>query len=362
MLADHSGGSCDGATRQPLVAGFRLLTIAAIERESELVSSFWLAAPDGEMLPEPVAGQFLPIAVDVPEHGILRRTYTISGHEDGRYRISIKRERLPGKPEGRVSNFVHERWRVGSAVSTGMPQGQFVLDGSSTRPVLMLAGGIGITPLLAMLRALARSEPMRRVVLVIGARNGGDDPFRDEIARLRGAMPGLRTHTRYSDPGAADVVEPGNTGFIDETLLASLLPDRDVDVYLCGPAPFMAAMDRGLSTLGVPRSRIRSEAFGPASLERHHAPEPVSGLAPVVTFALSGIAAPFDAKAHNLLEFAEDIGLSPPFSCRSGHCGACATRKVSGAVRYLDPPTAAIGADEILLCCALPDGAVTIDA
>lgn len=183
----------------PLVAGYRRLTIAAIERESELVSSFWLAAPDGATLPAPVAGQFLPIAVEPPGHGVLRRTYTISGYKDGRYRLSIKRERSPGKPEGRVSNFVHDQWRVGSTVSAGLPQGDFVLDRSSARPIVMLAGGIGITPLLAMLRALSVAEPDRRVVLISAARHVHDHPFRGEVASLRARMRNLTTHTRYSE-------------------------------------------------------------------------------------------------------------------------------------------------------------------
>jgi ferredoxin-NADP reductase len=137
---------------KPLADGHRLLTVAAVEPETELVTSYWLASPDRAALPAPAAGQFLPIAVDAPRHGVLRRSYTISACEAGRYRLSIKRERLPGQPLGRVGNHVHDHWAVGDRISAGAPQGQFVLDRASRRPIVLLAGGIGITPLLAMLR------------------------------------------------------------------------------------------------------------------------------------------------------------------------------------------------------------------
>lgn len=352
--------------RKPLVDGHRLLTIAAIEPEAELVTSFWLAALDGAGLPEPVAGQFLPIAVDVPGHGILRRTYTISGYEAGRYRLSIKRERLLGQLEGRVSNYVHDHWAVGDRVSAGAPQGGFVLDAESRRPILMLAGGIGITPLLSMLRELAARDPNRRVVLIVGVRHQRDHPFRHEIGELGRKMPNLTIHVRYSEriEGGPDPKTADSFGFVDEALLRTLLPGQDTDVYLCGPAPFMNAMDRAIAALGVPDARVRFEAFGPATIERRRQPtsvkEPMG--APLVTFAQSGVSAPFDPRALNLLEFAEDLGISPPFSCRSGSCGSCATRKLAGTVRYMQEPTAQVGTGEVLLCCAVPDGAVSLDA
>ena len=370
-LSPHLAGTGDWPSPEPenppLVDGFRTLAIAAIERESALVSSFWLASPDGSALPEPVAGQFLPIAVDIPGHGVQRRTYTISGFADGRYRLSIKRERPPGNPEGRVSGFAHDHWRVGALVSAGAPQGDFVLDRTSSRPILMLAGGIGITPLLAMLRALSTHEPDRKAVLVTAARHADDHAFQAEIAALGGKMPNLTLHTRYSEPDVASPIRPDSVGFVDAALLEALLPGTDADVYLCGPAPFMTAMDQALSRLGVAEARIRHEAFGPATLERRRPPprseasQVVPQEAALVTFAQSGVTAPFDRRALNLLEFAEDQGLSPPFSCRSGSCGSCATRKLAGRVRYIDAPSAVIGEDEVLLCCALPDGAVTLD-
>ena len=348
----------------PLAVGHRFLTIVAIEPESELVASYWLAAPDGTALPEPAAGQYLPISVDVSGHGLLRRTYTISAYDAGRYRLSIKRERLPGQPPGRASNHIHDSWTVGDWITAGVPQGLFVLDDASTRPIVLLAGGIGITPLLAMLRELATHEPTREAALIMGMRHHRDHPFQNEVAGLARLMPNLTVHVRYSQrlADAGDGRASESYGLLDEALLRQLLPGPDVDVYLCGPGPFMNAMDQGLAALGVADERVRYEAFGPARIERRRKqasePEPTSHM---VDFARSGISAPFDHRALNLLEFAEDLGVNSPSSCRSGSYGTCATRKLSGEIRYAEEPTAVVAEDEVLLCCALPSGPVSLE-
>jgi ferredoxin-NADP reductase len=348
-----------------MVASHQLLRVVAVVPESDLVTSYWLAPADRASLAAPVAGQFLPIAVDVPGHGVLRRNYTISGWEANRYRLSIKRERLAGLPPGRVSNHIHDHWTVGYRFSAGTPQGGFVLDSVSMRPIVMLAGGIGVTPLLAMLRALAVCEPGRQVVLIIAARHNREHPFRMEVAGLARRMPNLSVHVRYSEPSgqAPGGQAPDSFGFVDEALLRDLMPASDPDVYLCGPAPFMDAMVRALTALGVPEARIRSETFGPASIERRRqrVSPPDSGTEPIVSFAGSQVEAPFGRQAFNLLEFAEDLGLSPAFACRSGSCGSCAARVLSGAVRYVEEPTAVVAEDEVLLCCALPAGPLSLD-
>lgn len=241
-----------------LVDGHRTLTLAAVEQESELVTSYWLALADGTALRTPVPGQYLPISVDVPG-------YTISAYEAGRYRLSIKRERLPNRPPGRVSNHVYDNWAVGDLISAGVPQGHFVLDKTSSRPIVLLAGGIGVTPLLAMLRELAIRESARKVVLILAMRHRHDHPFQSEVVNLASRMPNLTVHVRYSERllGVESGKAPNSYGLVDEALLRDLVPSPGVDVYLCGPVPFMNAMDQGLAALGVPDERIRYESFGP---------------------------------------------------------------------------------------------------
>lgn len=360
-----TGRAAAAAAGHVLADEQQLLAVVAVERDCDHVTSFWLASANGTTLPAPVAGQYLPITVSVPGHGVLRRTYTISAYQDGRYRLSIKSERTPGRPPGKVSNYVNGHWAVGSLVSAGSPRGHFVLDSSSSRLIVLLAGGIGITPLLAMLRDLAVREERRKVIFMIGMRHRRGYPLRSEVSDLMRRMPNLVVHVRYSEQ-FGDVSEgpaPESYGRVDEALLRDLVPAPDVDVYLCGPAPFMKAMDRALAALGVPDERVRFEAFGPATIDRRRnagAAEP-SGTAPIVGFVRSGIRAPFHPRALSLLEFAEDLGLSPPFNCRSGNCGACATRKLSGSVLYADAPAAVVARDEVLICCALPDGPISLD-
>ncbi|PIW30081.1 MAG: hypothetical protein COW30_03200 [Rhodospirillales bacterium CG15_BIG_FIL_POST_REV_8_21_14_020_66_15] len=352
-------------TGQPADSGQRLLVIAEVARESELVTSYWLASPDGAALPAPAAGQYLPVSVDVPDHGMLRRSYTISAYVAGRYRLSIKRECRHGHPPGQVSNYIHDNWAAGDLIHAGAPQGRFVLDATNNRPIVLIAGGIGITPLLAMLHELAAQQSTRNVVLFMGMRHHLDHPFRSEVADVAHRMPNLTVHVRYSDAAAdaGDGPVPDSYGLIDEALLRDLAPLPDADIYLCGPAPFMKAMDLALASLGVPDERIRFEAFGPATIERGNsrARDGAAALGPMVSFNRSNVAAPFDPRALNLLEFAEDLGLNPSFNCRSGSCGACATRKLSGATRYVGTPTAVVADDEILLCCALPDEPVSLE-
>lgn len=347
------------------VDGHRPLKLVAVEQESELVASYWLASPDGAALQAPAAGQFLPISVDVPGHGALPRTYTISAYEAGRYRLSIKRERLSGRPPGRVSNHIHDNWAVGDLISAGVPQGQFVLDKTSSRPLVLLAGGIGITPLLAMLREQATRDATRKVALIAAMRHQHDHPFRSEVANLARHMPNLTVHVRYSErlPNIDGGSVPDSYGLVDEALLHDVARSPDVDAYLCGPAPFMNAMDEALAAFGVPDERIRYESFGPATIDRRRKQAPVikPGVDAVVSFTKSAVMAPFDPRALSLLEFAEDLGLNPPFNCRSGNCGACATQKLSGAVRYEISPTAIVADDRVLLCLALPDGPVSLD-
>ena len=350
---------------EPPTTSERVLVVVTVEPESDLVTSYWLASPDGDALPVPIAGQFLPVAVDVPGHGVLRRNYTISAHEAGRYRLSIKRERLRGQAPGRVSNHIHDQWAVGDRISVGTPQGHFVLDSTDVRPTVLLAGGIGITPLLAMLRNLAARQSTRKVVLIMAARHHRDHPFRNELASFASRLPNFSVHVRYSEQvaGIPEGQAPDSFGFVDEALLRDLVPTPDADIYICGPGPFMNAVDHALVALGVPDRHVRFEAFGPATIERHRKPAAaaVSAPASTVNFAKSGITAPFDPRTLNLLEFAEDLGLSPPFICRSGSCGTCATRKLSGAIRYVEEPTAVVEDDQVLICCAQPVGPVSLD-
>ena len=233
-----------------------------------------------------------------------------------------------------------------------MPRGKFVLDQSSQRPVVLLSGGVGLTPMMAMLEHLAaagkRSGEFRPVYFIHGTQNGRTHAFGQRVKDLAVEYSGLTVHFCYSEPSADDKI--GEThhshGWVSVDLLKKVLPFGDYDFYLCGPPPFMSSLYSGLLEMGVRPERIRFESFGPGTVLRPQAPPaPVRTAAALagearVRFGKTGIDAPWAASKGTLLELAEAAGLTPAFGCRSGICGTCRTKIRGGAVEYLEEPLA----------------------
>lgn len=363
-------------TQGPTTAGgFRELEVVAKIRESDAITSFHLRPrhPEGWRPFEP--GQFLVFRVPGPDGAPILRNYSISSSPfaQGSYRISVKREgaREPGQPDGLGSGFLHDRTEVGDTLIAEGPRGAFVLDRSSERPVVLLSGGVGLTPMVSMLHALARTE--RRATFVHACDNGDVHALGDEVAALVASRPGLAAHVCYRFPTEADRASARHQseGILTRETLQSLLPLDDYDFYLCGPPPFMRGVYEILRGLGVPKTRIAYEFFGPASLleaapETPPAEPPPPAVAAtdgaiLVTFAKSGITAPWDGSAESLLAFAEDQGLSPDFSCRAGICSTCRTRLLDGEADYFEDPLDTPPPGEILICCAKPRGSLALD-
>lgn len=336
-----------------------------VEKESEVISSFYLRRADGGGLASYRAGQFLPIRVPIP--GLpepATRTYTVSdGPNADHYRLSIKRE----GGEALVSTFLHDHVAPGFRLEAMAPRGKFSLDPAGERPAVLISGGVGVTPMIAMTNAIVdhglRTRHFRRTYFIHGARNGREHAFGPHTRELATAHDFLSVHIRFSKPAAEDRlgVSHDSEGHVDLELLKSLLPFDDHDFYLCGPPRFMETLYDGLGGLGVRGERIHYESFGPATLLKHDAEprrppprgEAVEG--PVtVRFAASGIEAQWSPDKGTLLEFAEAQGLAPPFSCRGGICGTCAARIVCGSVDYTEEPIAPHEDDEVLICCATP--------
>lgn len=325
--------------------------------ESATIRSLHLAPADGIALIPHQAGQHLPIRVvlsgtDAP----VQRSYTLStAPADGAYRISVKRE-------GRVSRQLHAL-KEGDVLEVRAPAGRFTLDAAQRRTAVLLAAGVGITPLLAMLRHVvhegARTRTLRPTWLFQSARTLAERAFDGEIAALvQKSQGGVHWVRVLSAPQDA---EPGPDfdaeGRIDMALLQATLPFGDHDFYLCGPPPFMQSVYDGLRGLGVADARIHAEAFGPASLQRSGSDRPTLPAAtqPVrLVFASSGKEARWKPSDGSLLEVAEARGLAPAFGCRGGSCGSCSTRVLQGAVSYPTPPSFAVAEGAALVCCAVP--------
>ena len=247
----------------PAWPGFRPLTVTAIERESDSVTSFRLADPGGAAVPPAQPGQFLtlrlPAGAGAPP---LLRSYSLSGAPGAdTYRVSVKRE-----PHGAASQFLHTRVRAGDALDVAAPRGTFILQ-TGTAPVLLISAGVGATPVLAMLHALADSGSGRDVWWLHGARNRAEEPFAAEARSLVDALNRGHRHICYSHPASGDVpdgAEQQSAGRLTPEVLAALDIPRDADAYLCGPASFMAEMSAALASLGIAGARIRTEIFGAA--------------------------------------------------------------------------------------------------
>ena len=260
------------------------------------------------------------------------------------------------------------------------PRGDFHLDRLSARPVVLLSGGVGLTPMVSMLHALAEQSD-RRTVFIHACDNGDVHALGDEVRALEASRSGIKAHVVYRFPTDADRAAKHHQaeGVITRELLQRLLPLDDYEFYLCGPPPFMQAVFRLVRSLGVAKERIAYEFFGPATVLEpdtvlaQPAPAPAAShpLAPTtasaadgaitVTFRKSGRSAPWVDGAESLLSFAESHGLTPEFSCRAGVCGTCTTGLVEGEVSYFEDPLDDPGAGQVLICCARPKGNLVLD-
>lgn len=361
LLTGNWSEAADRLKAAELARTWRPLRIARIVDESSVIRSFHLEPVDGAGLIPHQAGQHLPIRV-TPAGAMapVMRTYTLSSApSDGIYRISVKRE-------GLVSTHLHNALKIGDTIEALAPAGQFIIDAAERRPAVLLAAGIGVTPMLAMLRHIVyegmRKRRVRPTWFIYAARSKAERAFDREINTLMQSAQGAVKVVRVlSDAeGAIDGVDYEYAGRIDLALLKAGLSFDDYDFYLCGPAGFMQGLYDGLRGLNIADRRIHAEAFGPASLTRKFDDEaaarlPAPATAPVaVAFTASGKEARWTPDSGSLLELAESRGLQPAFSCRGGSCGSCRSRIVEGAVTYKTRPSFKVGNDEALICCAVP--------
>lgn len=250
--------------------GYRTFLVDRKTPESDIVTSFYLRPADGGALPAFKPGQYVTVKIDHPTTPTSPRNYSLSDRPGvGHYRISVKREPslIPGAPAGLISNYLHDEVHVGDTLQLGPPCGEFVLEPEQVgvRPIVLIAGGIGVTPLLSMLKSVVHHEAKTPVYFIHCARNGSQHALAAEIIAIAEKHPHVRTHFRYDSPTAEDLRHGrcDSTGFLDVDLLRELLPSRDADFYFCGPKPFMTGLYNGLKSWGVEESQIRFEFFGP---------------------------------------------------------------------------------------------------
>lgn len=356
-------------------SGFRKFRLVGKRPESSVISSFLLEPLDPSDFVPFKPGQYLVFKVSGPDGHTLHRQYSVSSspRSEGRYRVTIKREAAPSPelPNGVGSCYFHDTLAVGAVVEAQLPRGDFVLKRDSERPVVLLSGGVGLTPMLSMLDVLVH-ETRRRVSYIHGCLNGDVHAMHGEVKALASLRTGIDVHSVYQAPTANDLERRcfDAEGFVTRELLQRWLPLDDYDFYLCGPPAFMAAVYGIVRSLGVPKDRIAYEFFGPATVLEPDTIVPVVvlpakesvGLAEAtVTLSKSGRTLAWESTDKSLLECLERHGLSPEFSCRAGICNTCKVSLSEGEVSYFEEPLDKPPLGEVLLCCSKPVGPISLE-
>jgi ferredoxin-NADP reductase/MOSC domain-containing protein YiiM len=365
-----NAGLAPAAAAHPASLGFQPLVLTSIDRESADVLSFVMQSADGQQLPMPLPGQYVVVRLKPAAGGpTLFRSYSLSGPLSSEsYRISVKIE-----PDGAAGKHLQEHLRVGDRLDVSSPRGDFVLQ-PGERPIVLLSAGIGATPVLAMLYALAAARTTRQVMWLHTARDGQHHPFADEVRGLMRALTNGRSYICYTRPDSSDKTgEDFNAaGRFSRPLFDELGLPRDADVYLCGPTQFMADMKDTLTAFGVAPERIHIEIFNGgesrtpgvvgATTRAPHPPGNEANTGALISFARSGISAHWDASRYgSILEMAEACDVPVRWACRTGVCHNCESGLVSGAVVY-DPQPLDMPADgNVLVCCSRPTSDVVID-
>jgi ferredoxin-NADP reductase/MOSC domain-containing protein YiiM len=365
-----NAGLAPEAAAHPAAPGFRPLNVAAIHQESADVLSLTMESADDQPLPTALPGQYVVLRLQRTALGPpLFRSYSLSGPVSAeRYRISVKIE-----PNGAAGTYFQKSVRVGDALDVSSPRGSFILK-SGKRPVVLLSAGIGATPVLAMLHALADARPTQQVLWLHAARDRQHHPFADEVRRLMRVLTQGSSYVCYSRPDSRDKMgeDFDAAGHLSRSVLDKVGIPQDADIYLCGPTRFMADMKDVLATLGVAPERIHVEIFnGGESMtpgvvgtttRTPHLPKDDADTGPLVSFARSGIAAHWNAEAYqSILELAEACDVPVRWSCRTGVCHNCESGLVSGAVVYDPEPLDKPADGNLLVCCSQPTRDVVID-
>ena len=358
------------ANEEPMPAwpGFKPMRIERIRKESNSVTSFILVPIEGSLPSVALPGQFVVVRMQVDQDKPpVLRSYSLSDLPAAdHFRISVKSEL-----NGIGSSFLCNRVREGDVLDVSAPRGGFTLR-SGESPVVLLSAGVGATPVLSMLHALAAERSQRQVWWIYGARSRDDHPFADESRSLLKQLSGERSYIVYSRPTATDRVgvdfdAPGHLG---AALLEKLGVPRKGDYYLCGPSSFLQNMGDGLRNWGVLAENIHMEIFGTLETitpgvarvsHTPHLPPGPPGPGPSVSFARSGITVAWDPKFASLLELAEACDVPVRWSCRTGVCHTCLTGLIGGSITYSPEPLERPAAGNVLVCCSQPNGNVIVD-
>ena len=365
----------DVQTGQTVWNGFRRFQINSKVKEARDIVSFYLAPVDGRPLPPFLPGQYLTFRLNIPgQPKPVTRCYSLSdspNHQDY-YRVTIKRQSppddAPDAPSGLSSSFFHDCLNERDIVEVKAPSGHYYLDMSKNSPVVLIGGGVGITPVLSMLNAIteknSNGKPSNRETwFFYSCRDGSDHMMKEHLEKIARAHKNISLHVCYSNPKKNDIMgqDYHHKGRVTTDLLKKVLPSSHFEFYFCGPPKMMENLDQGLGLWGVPEDKIHFEAFNSVAINKMagtDSTETESSLK--VTFAQSQMTLQWNPSAGSLLAFAEENGIILDSGCRAGNCGSCITAIEQGSVNYLVEPGKKPDARSCLTCVTVPQTDLTL--
>ncbi len=364
----------DSRSENVIWNGFRKFQIVLKVKETDQVSSFYLSPHDGKPLPPFQPGQYLTFKLNIPGNPKpVIRCYSLSdspNHPDY-YRVTIKRLLPPennSAPPGLGSNFFHDMLNERDIVDVKAPSGHFYLDMASTSPVVLIGGGVGITPVLSMLNTITEKDARgavskRETWFFLGVRNRSEHMMKEHLENVARNHPNVKLNVCYSRPRAEDAKgkDYHHEGHISGSLLKEVLPSNNFDFYICAPPKMIETLRQDLEQWGVSEKNIHYEAFNSVTIKKLTAGDPATESSLKVTFARSQKTLQWNPAAGSILAFAEENGIQLESGCRAGNCGTCLTAIKRGLVSYVVEPGSKPEARSCLTCISVPKTDLTLD-
>ncbi len=354
--------------------GYRKFRIERKVNEADDVCSFYFVPHDQMPIPAFRPGQYLTFQLRIPGQAQpVMRCYSLSDSptQRGYYRCTIKKipppRDKPDVPPGLASSYFHGL-SEGDLVDVRAPSGNFYLDVNSTRPVVLIGGGVGLTPVLSMLNMICQANIRREVWFFYGIRNRREHAMYEHLRTVAEGRDNIHIVVCYSDPSDTCVegADYHVKGRVSVGLFKKLLPSNNYEFYICGPPPMMELVTQDLREWGVPDSDVRFEAFGPATVKKK---APATALAAgeairafKISFSRGGKTVDWSEKDGSILDVAESNGIALSSGCRAGNCGTCETAVREGKVTYLLDTGFKPKEGSCLPCVAVPEGNVVLDA
>jgi len=352
--------------------GFRKFVVVRKVMETHDICSFYLEPHDRRPLPVFMPGQYLTFRLNIPgQPKPVIRCYSLSdAPRADHFRVTIKRIGAPpGKPDGKpglVSSHFHDQIEEGDIVDVKAPAGQFYLDPAEDSQVVLIGGGIGLTPVMSMLNALVDAHSQRNIWFFYGLRNRTEHVMAEHLRQVAEENPNVQLNICYSDPRPdedrqGEHYHHGERVSVD--LLKRIVPGETAHFYLCGPPAMMQSLVEAFHAWGVDDKRIHYEAFGPASVKGAASTQPAAAVSTSIEvgFSRSSKKCVWDGRS-TILEIAEANGVQIEFGCRAGNCGTCVTAVKQGNVNYPTHPGTSVEEGSCLACVAVPASNIVIDA